>query len=64
MGDDMKIADILYRANRIDRSEVTLRLQLPRAAATVVDCWERLTTAHGPIDPRTIEIEIREQAHA
>lgn len=64
MRDDVKLADILYRANRIDRSEVTLRLRLPPEAATAADCWERLTATHGPVDPLTIEIEIREPALA
>ncbi len=62
MRDDVKLADILYRANRIDAGEVTLRLRLPPAAATAADGWARLTAAHGAIDPRTIEIEIRELA--
>ncbi len=60
MRDDQKIADVTYRADHVDGGEVSLRLRLPADAATAADGWARLTAAHGPVDPRSIEIEIRE----
>ena len=58
------LAEVTYRADRLDGAEVALRLRLPAEAATAADCWARLTAAHGPIDLMTIEIEVRELALA
>lgn len=63
-GDDLELCDVIYRADRMDRTEVTLRLHLPTGTVTASDGWKRLTAAHGPIDPRSIEIEIRALAVA
>lgn len=64
MRNDLRLADITYRANRIDRREVALRLRLPASEATAADGWARLCSVHGPVDPRSIEIEVREVAPA
>jgi hypothetical protein len=56
------LADVTYRAMRADRSEVALKLRLAPDAATVVDAWQRLKAIHADVDPRSLEVEIRETA--
>jgi hypothetical protein len=56
------LADVTYRAMRSDRSEVALKLRLAPDAATVVDAWQRLKAIHADVDPRSLEVEIRETA--
>jgi hypothetical protein len=54
------VADITYRANRIDGGELTARLRCAPEAATLADAWARLAALDPGVDPMTIEIEIRE----
>jgi len=51
---------VTYRATDARGEEAEIRLHLEPAAATLADAWDRLTARFGPIDPRTIEIELRE----
>ena len=51
---------VAYRATDANGDEAEIRLHLDPAAATLADAWERLTARFGRIDPRTIEIELRE----
>jgi hypothetical protein len=51
-------AAVTYRASAGDR-DVAIQLAIAPDRATLGDAWARLTAAFGPIDPRTIEIEIR-----
>jgi len=44
----------------LDGGEGMLELRASAEAATLVDAWERLSARFGQVDPRTIEIEIRE----
>lgn len=62
MNGDADLADVTYRATRAGGGEASLRLRLPAAAATAADGWARLSALHGPVDPTTIEIEIRAAA--
>ncbi len=51
---------VVYRANVAGGEEAVVRLTLDPAAATLADAWQRLTARYGWVDPRTIEIELRE----
>lgn len=50
---------VTYRGTLADGSEGALRLEIAEAAATMADAWARLSDRFGPVDPRSIEIEIR-----
>jgi hypothetical protein len=54
------VAEITYRANVIDGTEVVIRLQRAPDTATPADAWTRLVALDPGIDPMSIEIEIRE----
>ena len=54
------LARVTYRAMLTDGREADLRLAMPSEAATVVDAWRRLSAAYGAVDPRSIEIEVRQ----
>ena len=54
--------DVTYRATVAGGRQVEIRLQTTFMAATLADAWERLTALHDGVDPRTIEIELREFA--
>ena len=64
MDSNRALAEVIYRANRADRTEVTLHLYLAPGAATVADAWARLQAVHQDIDPLSLEIEIHETTHA
>jgi len=51
-------AAVTYRASDGDR-DLAMQLAIAPEQATLEDAWRRLTAAFGPIDPRSIEIEIR-----
>jgi hypothetical protein len=51
-------AAVIYRAEAGDR-DVAIELAIAPDRATLADAWKRLTEAFGPVDPRSIEIEIR-----
>ncbi len=51
---------VIYRGTMLDGGEGMVERRAPAEAATLVDAWERLSARFGPVDPRTIEIEIRE----
>jgi hypothetical protein len=51
-------AAVIYRAEAGDR-DVAIELAIAPDHATLADAWKRLTEAFGPVDPRSIEIEIR-----
>ncbi len=51
-------AAVTYRASTGDR-DLAMQLAIDPDKATLADAWERLTAAFGPVDPRSIEIEIR-----
>lgn len=59
MRDGSQLCEVVYRANGADGAEVTLRLRLAATAITAADGWARLCAVYGPVDPRTIEIEVR-----
>ena len=52
--------DVTYRATVAGGGQAEVRLQTTFAAATLADAWERLTALHDGVDPRSIEIELRE----
>lgn len=54
------VCAVTYRATAADGQDAEIRLTLDPAAATLADAWERLSKRYGPIDPRTIEIELRD----
>ncbi len=60
----MAVADITYRANVADGGELVVRLQRAPEAATLADAWARLVAFDPAVDPRSIEIEIREPVPA
>lgn len=51
---------VTYRATAAGGETAEIRLFRDPAAATLADAWQRLCTRYGWIDPRTIEIELRE----
>ena len=53
---------VVYRGTAEDGTEAELRLLTAAEGATMVDAWTRLSARFGPVDPRSIEIEIRERA--
>jgi hypothetical protein len=54
------VYDVIYRGSTSKGTQAEFRLRRTFAAATLADAWERLSEIHGGIDPRTIEIELRE----
>jgi hypothetical protein len=54
------IHDVTYRATVAGGRTAEIRLRTTFAAATLADAWARLTALHGGVDPRSIEIELRE----
>ena len=54
------LARVTYRATLADGREVDLRLAMPPDAATIVDAWRRLSAVHKAVDPRSLEIEVRQ----
>jgi hypothetical protein len=55
-----RTAAVTYRCTLPSGREGVISLRLRPEAATLADAWLRLTTRFGDVDPRTIEIEIRE----
>jgi hypothetical protein len=51
---------VTYRGTASNGEMAEIRLYRDPAAATLADAWQRLCTRYGWIDPRTIEIELRE----
>jgi hypothetical protein len=56
--------DVTYRATVAGGRQAEVRLRTTFAAATLADAWGRLTALHDGVDPRSIEIELREAAIA
>ena len=52
---------VTYRGTAADGTEAEVRLRIAAEAATLADAWSRLAARHGPVDPESIEIEIRER---
>ena len=57
-----RTAAVTYRCTLPTGRDAALELRLRPEAATLSDAWLRLTATFGEVDPRTIEIEIREGA--
>jgi hypothetical protein len=55
-----RTAAVTYRCTLASGREAAIGLRLRPEAATLSDAWLRLTARFGAVDPRTIEIEIRE----
>ena len=55
-----RTAAVTYRCTLPSGRDRAISLRLRPEAATIADAWLRLTTRFGEVDPRTIEIEIRE----
>ena len=55
-----RTAAVTYRCTLPTGREGALSLRLRPEAATLSDAWLRLTARFGELDPRMIEIEIRE----
>ena len=55
-----RTAEVTYRCTLPSGREGALVLRLRPEAATLADAWLRLTARFGQLDPRMIEIEIRE----
>jgi hypothetical protein len=53
---------IVYRATIAGGREAEVRLSLDPAAATLADAFARLSARFQGVDPRSIEIELREHA--
>jgi hypothetical protein len=51
---------VVYRATVADGREAELRLRTDPESATLADAWARLSACYGQVDPRSIEIELRE----
>jgi hypothetical protein len=51
---------VIYRGTVPGGGEGAIELFAAADAATLADAWSRLSARFGPVDPRTIEIEIRE----
>jgi hypothetical protein len=51
---------VVYRGTLADGREGEIRLTMAAEAATLSDGWKRLEARFGVVDPRTVEIEIRE----
>jgi hypothetical protein len=52
--------DVTYRGTSIGGKQAEVRLKSTYAAATLADAWGRLSELFEDVDPRSIEIEIRE----
>jgi hypothetical protein len=52
--------DVTYRATLAGGRTAEIRLRTTFAAATLADAWRRLSALHDGVDPRSIEIELRE----
>jgi hypothetical protein len=55
---------VTYRATMPNGEEAEIRLALDPSAATLADAWARLSARYGRVDPRSIEIELREPVAA
>ena len=55
-----RTAAVTYRCTLPSGREGAISLRLRPEAATLADAWLRLTARFGDVDPRMIEIEIRE----
>jgi hypothetical protein len=51
---------VTYRGTVADGSEREIRLRIAAEMATMADAWARLSARYGTVDPRSMEIEIRE----
>ncbi len=51
---------VTYRGTLADGSEREIRLRIAAEQATMADAWARLSALYGAVDPRSMEIEIRE----
>jgi hypothetical protein len=56
------VCAVTYRGTIASGEEAEIRLTLDPAAATLADAWARLSARYGRVDPRSIEIELREAA--
>jgi hypothetical protein len=54
--------DVTYRATVAGGAQAEIRLRTTFARATLADAWGRLTALYRDVDPRSIEIELRERA--
>jgi hypothetical protein len=55
---------VIYRGTVAGGGEGVVELLAKADAATLADAWTRLSARYGPVDPASIEIEVRERARA
>ena len=54
------LAQVTYRATVGGGREAEIRFEADPAAASLADAWARFTARYAEVDPRSLEIEIRE----